>query len=70
MKTFTCKELGGICEEEISGASLDALAQAAGEHIREESDREHKALAQVLEESSLAKQKTWVLWLKKIWDSK
>ena len=35
-KTFTCRELGGVCEEKFSGDTLMEIVQKAMPHISDE----------------------------------
>lgn len=46
-KTFTCRDLKGICDEEISGNSVMEIAQNGAKHMQsDEAHREHmKTLA-------------------------
>lgn len=39
-KTFTCRELGGICDEKFSGSSFPEIMHKAAEHMM--SDDAHK----------------------------
>lgn len=40
-KTFTCRELGGICDTPMTGGSLQEIMQHGGQHMM--SDEAHKA---------------------------
>lgn len=39
-KTFTCREIGGVCEEKFSGNTLMEVVQKAARHMM--SDNAHK----------------------------
>ena len=44
MKTMTCKELGGACDQTFSAASFDEIAMMVSKHAREmvqKGDPEH-----------------------------
>lgn len=43
-KTFTCKELGGVCEEKFSGGSLEELMQKAMLHMMSDDDHKRKIM--------------------------
>ncbi len=39
-KTFTCRELGGICDEKITGETFEEIVQKGGAHMM--ADEAHK----------------------------
>lgn len=49
-KSFTCRELGGICDEKISGDSLMEIMQKGMPHMQ--SDEAHKAYIATMSERS------------------
>ena len=57
-KTFTCEELGGICNKRFSGNTLEEIMQKGMEHMG--SDEEHmKHIANLSETTGESKEK-WV----------
>lgn len=57
-KTFTCKELGGICEEAFSGESLAEIMQAGMAHMM--SDEAHQQAMMSLEERTGESKQEWL----------
>lgn len=51
MKTMTCKQLGGACEEKFSAATFEQIAELAKNHgieMFQKKDEEHlEAMAQI-----------------------
>ena len=46
MKTFTCKEMGGLCDATIEGETIEEVAKKGGEHIMamENTNKTHKKI--------------------------
>ena len=44
MKKFTCSEMGGVCEAEITGETVEEVMQKGHEHVKGVEDDEHKKL--------------------------
>ena len=42
MKKMTCKELGGVCDTEITGNTPDEMAKNSQEHAMSANDEAHK----------------------------
>jgi predicted small metal-binding protein len=60
-KTFTCQELGGICDKKFSGDTLEEIMQKGMQHMG--SDEEHmKHIAGLEESTGLSKEK----WMEKM----
>jgi len=70
MKKFTCKELGGPCEELFEGTTLEEVGNKGGEHIMKSTDDAHKALREQMAQSSEEEKQKWWDWLKGEWDKK
>ncbi len=55
MKTLTCRNLGGTCDQEISGATWDEMVQAMTKHVMEK----HPDVAKEMEKMHNADPKRW-----------
>ena len=55
MKTLTCKELGGECDQKISAASWDEMVQKMTSHVMEN----HPDTAKKMEEMHKADPTKW-----------
>jgi predicted small metal-binding protein len=55
MKTLTCRNLGGTCDQEISAATWDEMVQAMTKHVMEK----HPDVAKEMEKMHNADPKKW-----------
>lgn len=55
MKTLTCKQLGGKCDEKISGATWEDMVQAMVKHVM----AKHPDVAKEMETMHNADPKKW-----------
>lgn len=67
-KTFTCRELGGVCEERFSGESLAEIMQKAGPHMM--SDDAHKASIMSLSHRTGETQEQWMARMQQEFDAR
>jgi predicted small metal-binding protein len=65
MKTMTCKELGGQCDQEISADSWDEMVQAMTAHVM---DR-HPNVAKQMEETHRRDPKKWGREMRPKWEA-
>jgi len=68
MKTFTCKELGGICDMEFSGESFMEIMQKGSAHMM--SDEAHKASIMDMEKRTGENQEQWMTRMQNEFDAK
>lgn len=66
-KTFTCKELGGVCDQTFSGESFDEIMQKAMPHMM--SDEAHKEKIMNMGNGSETKEE-WMIRMQKEFDTK
>ena len=66
-KTFTCKELGGICDEKISGSTFPEIIEKGMKHIM--SDEAHKAKIMGMPKSTETKEQ-WFERMQKEFDAR
>ena len=59
MKSLTCSEFGGPCEEAFTGETLDVLAKTATEHVMGSDDDAHKATAEAMQNMSDEEMNGW-----------
>jgi hypothetical protein len=65
MKTMTCKELGGVCEQKLSAETWDEMVHAMTKHVVEE----HPDVAKAMEKMHKEDPKKWVRETKPKWDA-
>lgn len=69
-KSFSCKELGGVCDEVFTGSDFKAVGEMGGKHIMEATDDAHADLKKQMMESSEDEKQKWWDWFKQEWDKK
>jgi predicted small metal-binding protein len=57
-KTFTCRELGGVCDERFSGDTFTEIMQKGAQHMM--SDDAHKASIMDMEKRTGENQGQWM----------
>lgn len=62
MKTLTCKELGGVCDDKLSSNSQNDMANKAMNHMREKHP-------EILDGMSAEDRAMWTESLQKKWNS-
>ena len=67
-KIFTCRDLGGICDEKFSGDSFAEIMQKGVEHIM--SDEAHKKKIMNMENSTGESKEQWMERMQKEFDSR
>ncbi len=50
MKTMTCKQLGGVCDEEFHAETLEEMAEMAKKHAMEMAEKGDKGHIEKMEE--------------------
>jgi hypothetical protein len=67
-KTFTCRELGGICDEKFSGSTFMEIVNSGMQHMQ--SDDAHKAkMASLMSDSGETKEQ-WFERMQKEFDAR
>jgi hypothetical protein len=67
-KTFTCRELGGVCDEKFSGDTLMDIVQDAMPHMM--SDEMHKVSIMDMEKRTGENQAQWMKRMQKEFDAR
>ena len=67
-KTFTCNELGGICEEKISGETFNEIIQKGMQHMQ--IDEEHAKKMMSISETTGETKEQWFERMQKEFDSR
>ena len=70
MKTFTCREMGGPCDEQFAGETMQAVADMGGAHIMNSTDEAHAAMKDQMMKSSSEDKQKWMDWFQGEWDKK
>ena len=70
MKKFTCKEMGGVCDEVFWGETYKEVGKKGGAHIMGSTDKAHKPLRERMAKSSDKDKNKWWDWFKGEWDKK
>ncbi len=68
MKTFRCKELGGICDQKFCGATLMEIVVQAMPHMM--FDEAHKANVMGMEKRTGENQDQWMVRMQKEFDAR
>lgn len=63
MKTMTCKELGGKCDQELSAGSWDEMVKVMTKHVMEK----HPDVAKNMEQMHQEDPKLWGKKMKPKW---
>ena len=66
MKTITCKQLGGNCEQKLSAFTWDAMLKVMTKHVME---KHSKDLAKKLERIQKEDPEKWAREMKPKWDT-
>lgn len=67
-KSFTCKELGGTCDEKFSDSTLMEIVQKARQHMM--SDEAHKESIMSLEKRTGENKEQWMARMQREFDAK
>ncbi len=70
MKKFTCKELGGSCDEVFSGATAEEVVKKGGQHIMTSTDEAHKPVRERMANNSEEESSKWRKWFNGEWEKK
>ncbi len=65
MKTMTCQQLGGKCEQELSAETWDDMVQAMTKHVIEK----HPDVAKEMEQMHKEDTEKWSNDIKSKWDA-
>jgi predicted small metal-binding protein len=65
MKTMTCRELGGECDQKLSAESWDSMVKAMTKHVMER----HPDVAKQMEKMHNEDPKKWGKEMKPKWDA-
>jgi predicted small metal-binding protein len=65
MKTMTCKELGGKCDQKLSAGSWEEMVKAMTKHVMEK----HPDVAKEMEKMHNQDPKKWGKEMKPKWDA-
>ncbi len=67
-KTFTCRELGGVCDEKFFGDTFDEIMQKGSAHMM--SDDEHKESIMNIEQRTGENKDQWMERMQREFDNK
>jgi len=70
MARFTCKELGGVCDEIFEGETHREVGEKGGAHIMSSIDEAHKPVRERMARSSEEDSNKWWKWFKAEWEKK
>jgi predicted small metal-binding protein len=65
MKTMTCKQLGGICDQKLSAESWDGMVKAMTQHVIDK----HPDVAKKMEQMHNEDPKKWSSEMKPKWEA-
>ncbi len=67
-KTFTCRELGGTCDEKFSGETFAEIVQKGMPHMM--SDEAHKDAIMNMEKNTGENKEQWMMRMESEFDAK
>jgi hypothetical protein len=67
-KTFTCRELGGVCDQTFSGETFMEIVEQAMPHMM--GDEAHKASIMDMEQRTGENQAQWMERMQKAFDAR
>lgn len=67
-KTFTCRELGGTCDQPFTGSSVEEMMQQAGPHMM--ADEAHTASIMGMEEQTGENRQQWMERMQQEFDAR
>jgi len=70
MKKFTCKEMGGPCDEAFEGETAKEVGEKGGQHIMSSTDEAHKSMREHMAKTSEEEKQKWWTWFEGEWDKK
>jgi cell fate regulator YaaT (PSP1 superfamily) len=70
MKKFTCKEMGGPCDEVFEGETAKEVGDKGGEHIMSSTDELHKPMKDQMSVSTEEDKQKWWNWFEGEWNKK
>jgi predicted small metal-binding protein len=70
MKTFTCSEMGGVCESAISGGSAEAVMENGHKHVEGATDDAHNDLRTKMKEGGDEAMEEWKKGFMVKWEAK
>jgi len=71
MKKFTCKEMGGPCEEVHEGATAIDIAKQNFAHVMATTDKAHEPMREQMTKPGKGPSKEeWWAWFNREWDKK
>lgn len=65
MKTFTCRELGGACDQKLTAETWDEMVKKMTAHVMEK----HPNVAQAMKEMHEADPRQWGREMKPKWEA-
>jgi hypothetical protein len=69
MKTMTCKDMGGPCDESMTAASAEEMIAMGGAHVHATLDDAHKAIAADMAAMTPESSQAWNDEFSKKWDA-
>jgi hypothetical protein len=60
MKKMTCREMGGTCDMEINGETLEEMAENGKNHVHSQDDEGHKNIVQQMEQMGEEGKAAWM----------
>lgn len=70
MKKFTCRKMGGACDEVFEGATSEKVVRKTGAHIMNSTDEAHKPVRERMAKLSEEDSKKWRKWFDGEWDKR
>lgn len=69
-KTLTCREMGGPCDEPLSGNDLKEISDKGSAHVQNAADDEHKKTLETMQTWTPEEISAWAKKTQELLDSK
>ena len=66
---MTCKEMGGTCDLEIQGETMEEMMENGKKHVHEGTDEAHQAIVKQMEAMSEEEKTAWTEGFKAKFDA-
>ena len=62
--------MGGPCDQEFMGETMQEVSDMGGEHIMNSTDPAHAAMKEQMSKSTPEDKQKWMDWFQGVWDKK
>jgi predicted small metal-binding protein len=59
MKKMTCRDMGGTCDMEVTGETMEEMMENGKQHVHSQEDEGHKQIVSQMEAASPEEMEAW-----------